>query len=58
MYSGFKRTSVVSTGTVDPETGEIDPTQGVSVSKIAVAKPKSEAPLMRKMLQNINPEKD
>jgi len=58
LYSGFKRTSVVSTGTVDPETGEIDPTQGISVGKIAAAKPKSEAPLMRKMLQNINPEKD
>lgn len=56
IYNNFKRTSVVSTST-DPETGEIiDPTQGISASKLA--KPKSAGPSIRNMLNNLNPEKD
>jgi transglutaminase/protease-like cytokinesis protein 3 len=56
IYSSFKRTSVVSTAT-DPETGEIiDPTQGTNAPKLA--KPKSSAPSIRNMLNNLNPEKD
>ena len=58
IYSGLKRTSTVST-TTDPETGEIteiDPTQGMSVRSL---QPKSNsAPLIRSMLDRINPEKD
>jgi archaellum biogenesis ATPase FlaH len=56
IYNSFKRTSVVSTAT-DPETGEIiDPTQGINAPKLA--KPKSSAPSIRNMLNNLNPEKD
>ena len=57
IYSGLKRTSTVST-TTDPETGEItevDPTKG---SNLRINKPSTGAPLIRSMLQNINPEKD
>ncbi len=56
-YSNLKRTSTVST-TTDPETGEIidvDPTQG---SNIKALKPKTNAPMIRNILNNLNPEKD
>lgn len=58
IYSGLKRTSTVST-TTDPETGEIievDPKQGASVKAL---QPKAGgAPLIRSMLDKLNPEKD
>lgn len=57
IYSGLKRTSTVST-TTDPETGEIipvDPSQGAAVKKIQA---KSTAPMIRNLLNNLNPEKD
>jgi len=57
-YANLKRTSTVST-TTDPETGEIrdvDPKQGMNI-KAPATKPNS-APLMRSMLNNLNPEKD
>jgi archaellum biogenesis ATPase FlaH len=58
IYSGLKRTSTVST-TTDPETGEIrpvDPNQGAGIKKIQ-AKPQ-QAPMIRNLLNNLNPEKD
>jgi hypothetical protein len=55
VYSGLKRTSTVST---DPETGEIDPTQGAAVKQIVKPAPKTAAPLIRGMLTSLNPEKD
>jgi archaellum biogenesis ATPase FlaH len=57
IYSNLKRTSTVST-TTDPETGEItevDPRQGLSIK---APKPTTNAPLIRNMLSNLNPEKD
>jgi len=58
-YAGFKRTSVVSTTTesVDDDGVIVDPTQGVSVNKIA-SKSSGSAPLIRSLLTKINPEKD
>jgi hypothetical protein len=58
QYANLKRTSTVST-TTDPETGEIidiDPKQGMSIKSMNI-KPNS-APLMRSMLNSLNPEKD
>jgi archaellum biogenesis ATPase FlaH len=55
VYQGLKRTSSV---TADPETGEIDPTQGATVKQIVKPVAKAAAPLMRSMLTAINPEKD
>ena len=55
VYSGLKRTSTV---TADPENGEADPTQGVTIKQIAKPAPKTAAPLIRGMLSNLNPEKD
>jgi hypothetical protein len=55
VYQGLKRTSSV---TADPETGEIDPTQGATVKQIIKPSAKAVAPLMRSMLTAINPEKD
>jgi len=55
VYQGLKRTSSV---TADPETGEIDPTQGSTVKQIVKPVAKAAAPLMRSMLTAINPEKD
>ena len=56
----LKRTSVVSTATVDPDTGEIlqrtDPGQGISVPKDTGNK--TSAPQIRSMLARLNPEKD
>lgn len=57
IYSGLKRTSTVST-TTDPETGEIipvDPSQGLAVKKVQA---KTAAPMIRNLLNNLNPEKD
>jgi archaellum biogenesis ATPase FlaH len=57
IYSNLKRTSTVST-TTDPETGEIfdvDPNKG---SNLKINKPSTSAPLMRSMLNSLNPEKD
>ena len=57
IYSNLKRTSTVST-TTDPETGEIrdvDPKQGLNLKAL---KPTNNAPLIRSMLNNLNPEKD
>ena len=57
IYSNLKRTSTVST-TTDPETGEIvniDPKQGASLK---IAKSTTNAPLIRNMLNSLNPEKD
>ena len=55
LIDGLKKTSVVTSTNVDPETGEIDPTIGASVSKIKQAiKPKN----IRDMLDSLNPEKD
>jgi len=50
IMKGLKRTSNITN--VD---GEVDPTQGISVSKITS---KSAAPAIRSMLNNLNPEKD
>ena len=57
IYSGLKRTSTVST-TTDPDTGEIrpvDPNQGIGIKKIQA---KAAAPMIRNLLNNLNPEKD
>ena len=57
IYNGLRRTSVVST-TTDPETGEIrdvDPKQGINIKAL---KSTTSAPLIRSMLNNLNPEKD
>jgi hypothetical protein len=56
--NSLKRTSTVST-TTDPETGEIieavDPKAGQNFRGSAV---KTGAPLIRSMLENLNPERD
>jgi hypothetical protein len=54
VIQGLKRTSVVNTSPQESSIN-IDPTQGVSVSKL---KSKTAAPLIRNMLTNLNPEKD
>ena len=55
IVQGFKRTSSISN--IDSETGEVvDPTQGRAAPKINA--PKTNAPLIRGMLNNLNPEKD
>ncbi len=56
VLNNLKRTSVVTSTNVDATTGEIlDPTQGISVRA-----PKSEtsAPLIRSMINRLNPERD
>jgi hypothetical protein len=58
IYNALKRTSTVST-TTDPETGEItevDPNKGVGIR--ALQNKNTSAPLIRSMLNNLNPEKD
>jgi replicative DNA helicase len=50
IMKGLKRTSSITNTEV-----EVDPTQGISVSKITS---KSAAPAIRSMLNNLNPEKD
>ncbi len=56
LIDGLKKTSVVTSTNVDPETGEIDPTKGVSVSKV---KPQA-TPMrsVRDILSSFSPEKD
>jgi hypothetical protein len=54
IIQGLKRSSTMTT-TEENTSNNIDPTQGISVSKI---KTKSAAPLIRNMLTNLNPEKD
>jgi KaiC/GvpD/RAD55 family RecA-like ATPase len=56
LIDGLKKTSVVTSTNVNPETGEIDPTKGASVTK---AKP-SGLPTRsaRAMLDQLSPEKD
>jgi len=55
VYQGLKRNSTVVENTEDGISESRDPTQGVSVIK---PKPKSSAPLIRNMLDSLNPEKD
>jgi hypothetical protein len=58
MYSNLKRTSVVST-TTDPETGEIRDVDPRAGGNLKLPKPGGAgAPLIRSMLNNLNPEKD
>jgi archaellum biogenesis ATPase FlaH len=52
VYQGLKRNSTIT----DPETGEIDPTQGVAAPKIK--SDKTPAPMIRNILANLNPERD
>lgn len=55
LIDGLKKTSVVTSTNVDPETGEIDPTMGASVPKNKISiKPKN----IRDILGTLNPEKD
>ena len=55
LIDGLKKTSVVTSTNVDPETGEIDPTKGASIAKVKSSiKPKN----IRDMLDTLNPEKD
>ena len=56
LIDGLKKTSVVTSTNVDPETGEIDPTKGASIPK-----PKQPAPSLRSVrdiLSSFSPEKD
>ena len=55
LIDGLKKTSVVTATTVDPETGEIDPTKGASVPK---AKPQTPLRNVRDILSSFSPEKD
>jgi hypothetical protein len=57
IYSNLKRTSTVST-TTDPETGEITEVDPYKGANLKINKPSTSAPLMRSMLNNLNPEKD
>ena len=58
LYSNLKRTSTVST-TTDPETGEIIEVDPRSGGNLKLPKPSGAgAPLIRSMLNNLNPEKD
>lgn len=52
VVQNLKRTSAVSTSTEDLDR---DPTQGVSAAKLGQ---KNSAPLIRNLLQNLNPERD
>ena len=56
IYQGLKRTSNVSTTSNIDEDGVItDPTKGISINKINT---KGNAPMIRNLLQTLNPEKD
>jgi archaellum biogenesis ATPase FlaH len=58
MYSNLKRTSTVST-TTDPETGEITEIDPRAGGNLKLPKPNvTGVPLMRSMLNSLNPEKD
>ena len=54
VYANLKKTSTISSA-VDPETGEIDPTQGVSAPKVKAEVGGSK---LKAMLANLNAEKD
>ena len=56
LIDGLKKTSVVTSTNVDPETGEIDPNKGVSVSKVK----SQQTPMrsVRDILSSFSPEKD
>jgi archaellum biogenesis ATPase FlaH len=55
LIDGLKKTSVVTSTNVDPETGEIDPNRGSSVPKSKISiKPRD----IRDILGSLNPEKD
>jgi archaellum biogenesis ATPase FlaH len=55
LIEGLKKTSVVTSTNVDPETGEIDPNRGSSVSKPKISiKPRD----IRDILGSLSPEKD
>ena len=55
LISGLKKTSVVTTATVDPVTGEVDPTEGISVGKIRGS---TNSAKIRDLLKDLNSEKD
>jgi hypothetical protein len=55
VYQGLKRNSTVVENTEESVSESRDPTQGASIIK---SKPKSNAPLIRNMLDNLNPEND
>lgn len=55
LVDGLKKTSVVTSTNIDPETGEIDPNRGTSVSKPKISiKPRD----IRDIINGLNPEKD
>jgi hypothetical protein len=55
IYAGLKRSSTITANSVDAETGEIDPTQGISVPKVKVEVGSAR---IRQMLAGLNTEKD
>ena len=55
IYAGLKRTSTMTANSVDAETGEIDPTQGIAVPKV---KADVNSAKIRQMLAGLNAEKD
>jgi archaellum biogenesis ATPase FlaH len=55
LIDGLKKTSIVTSTNVDPETGEIDPTKGSSLPK-AKALPQQRS--VRDILSSFSPEKD
>lgn len=58
VFQGLKRTSVVTTSTVDSDGVISDPTQGSGIGKLVKPRSGGGAPMIRNMLNNINPEKD
>ena len=55
LLNGLKKTSVVTSTNVDPETGEVDPNKGIAVNKI---KGETNSARIRDLLKNLNTEKD
>jgi archaellum biogenesis ATPase FlaH len=55
IYAGLKKTSTVTQDAVDPETGEIDPTQGIPLPKV---KADVGGARIRALLAGLNTEKD
>jgi len=55
LINGLKKTSVVTSTNVNPETGEIDPNAGIGVGKI---KAETNSSRIRDMLKSLNSEKD
>jgi hypothetical protein len=56
LIDGLKKTSVVTATNVDPETGEIDLTKGLSAPKPKQAQPTMRS--VRDILSSFSPEKD